>query len=104
MSDLRKIIVTATSEMLDDPGEHGIYKTTRFYDRLEREITEYMVSNSTAIDIQALIADVVKNSVHLSIPLQNVIAKYIDYQSAPIVTVSNQALADSLFGKDDAKV
>lgn len=42
MSDLRKIIVNATSEMLDEPGENGIYRTTRFYNRLEREVTEYM--------------------------------------------------------------
>lgn len=42
MSDLRNIIVTATSEMLDEPDSNGIYKTTRFYNRLEREFNEYM--------------------------------------------------------------
>lgn len=42
MSELRKIIVNATSEMLDEPDEKGIYRTTRFYNRLEREVTEYM--------------------------------------------------------------
>lgn len=41
MSELRKIIVNATTEMLDEPGEHGIYKTARFYDRLEQEVTDY---------------------------------------------------------------
>lgn len=86
--ELRKIIVNATSEMLDEPGEGGIYQTTRFYDRLEKEITEYMNGPRLVPDpMFELILETVKNSAYLSINLQNVIAKYLDYQSAPRVVM-----------------
>lgn len=89
MNSLRNIIVTATSEMLDEPGKHGIYKTTRFYDRLESEITEYMKSAPTPVDIHDLIVEIVKNSASISIPMQNAIARYLDFLSNPQIVLTN---------------
>lgn len=87
-SELRKIIVNATSEMLDDPGENGIYKTGRFYDRLESEINEYMQENPKQGNIYRLMLETVQNSAHVTPELQNVIAKYLDYQSVPPVMIT----------------
>lgn len=88
--DLRQIIVAATSDMLDHPNAHGIYPTSKFYDRLEVELAEYIEGRAThagisisSSDIHELMLQTVKNSLHVSIPMQNAIAKYIDYQSAP---------------------
>lgn len=90
MSELRKIIVNATSEMLDEPDEHGIYKTSRFYDRVEKEVTEYMQMHPGPINIYDLIMATVKNSEHLTPTMQNMVAKYLDYQSAPRVVMSGK--------------
>ena len=38
--EIRKAIVNHTSEMLDNPNEHGIYPTSEFFDNLEKEICE----------------------------------------------------------------
>lgn len=101
MSDLRKIIVTATSEMLDNPNKSGIYPTTKFYDRLEAEITEYMELHPTPTNLYDLMLETVKNSQSVSIPLQNTITKYLDYQSMPRVKLNSQAIAESLFNQND---
>ena len=41
MTKIRDIIVKNTSEMLDNPDEYGIYPTTRFYNKLEKEIRSW---------------------------------------------------------------
>lgn len=89
MSGLRKIIVNATSEMLDEPNEHGIYKTSRFYDRLEREVTEYFgqpqIIESPCLE---LMLETVKNSATVEPELQRVIAQYCGVQSQPVRIIS----------------
>lgn len=35
---IRKVIVKRASEMLDNPDEHGIYPTTKFYNDLEADM------------------------------------------------------------------
>lgn len=102
MSELRKIIVNATSEMLDEPDENGIYKTSRFYDRLESEVNEYIQLHPGPINIYDLIMETVKNSQHLTPTMQNMVARYLDYQSAPRMVVKGEMpnkVADTLFGK-----
>lgn len=85
MTSLRKIIVNATSEMLDEPDEHGIYKTSRFYDRLEREVSEYFgqpqIIESPCLE---LLLETVKNSAVMTQELQNAVAQYVTVQSQPI--------------------
>jgi len=39
---LRTLIVKHTSEMLDNPGDLGIYPTTKFYNNLEAAITQHI--------------------------------------------------------------
>lgn len=99
MKDLRGIIVNATTEMLDEPGDHGIYKTARFYDRLEREVTEYFEAQPTGpAAIHQLLLETVRNSQHLHPEMQKVIARYMDYQSAP--RISHNVIKSKLFGED----
>lgn len=89
MSELRKIIVNATSEMLDEPDEHGIYKTSRFYDRLEREVHEYFgqpqIIESPCLE---LLHETAKNSATVEPELQKVIAQFCSVQSQPVRIIS----------------
>lgn len=89
MSELRKIIVNATSEMLDEPDGVGIYKTTRFYDRLEKEVNEYFgqpqIIESPCLE---LLLETVKNSVTVEPELQKVIAQFCGVQSQPVRIIS----------------
>lgn len=102
MKDLRGIIVNATSEMLDNPDEYGIYPTGKFYDRLEAEVTEFMELNPTQTNLYDLMLQTVKNSSSVSIPLQNAVAKYIDWQASPRTSIKSDQIAKSLFGpKED---
>lgn len=88
MSELRKIIVAATSEMLDEPGEHGIYKTTRFYDRLEKELTEYMNGPRIVPDpCFELLLETVKNAAILPVSLMETVAQYVSYQGTPKMVI-----------------
>jgi hypothetical protein len=93
MTELRNIIVNATSEMLDEPDENGIYKTGRFYDRLESEITEHLSIQPDPVG--ALLRDAIKNSPHLTERLQDAVATYVDFQAHP-----PRLIASKLFGKD----
>jgi hypothetical protein len=43
-TELRKLIVEKTSEMLDNPDSYGIYPTTHFYDELERGIVRLLAA------------------------------------------------------------
>lgn len=99
MSGLRKIIVNATSEMLDEPDEHGIYKTSRFYDRLEKEVYEYFgqpqIIESPYLE---LMVETVKNSSNIHPELQKVIAQFLGVQSQPVRYV--KPIRSKLFGKD----
>lgn len=99
MSELRKIIVNATSEMLDEPDENGIYKTGRFYNRLEKEVTEHFeqpyIAPSPYLE---LMLETVKNSANVHPELQKVIAKFLDYQSTPVMFTKE--IKSKLFGKD----
>ena len=87
MSDLRKIIVNATSEMLDAPDEHGIYPTGKFYDRLENEVQEYMDQHPNPVNVHNLIVQTVEHSADIGVPLQAAIAKYIEYLSHPVMSI-----------------
>lgn len=90
MSDLRKIIVNATSEMLDEPNEHGIYNTTRFYDRLEKEVTEHFDGvRIVESPFMELMLETVKNSPHVTPRLQNAIAQFMEFQSKPVMYVKS---------------
>lgn len=99
MSDLRTIIVNATSEMLDEPGEHGIYKTGRFYDRLENEISYYYESKPNPVNTHQLIIETAKAAPAMTQELQNAIAHYIEYLATPQITTKQ--IAKHLFGKED---
>lgn len=92
MKDLREIIVNATSEMLDEPDQNGLYKTTRFYNRLEKEVEEYIASMPTDQNFHKLMLQTVKNSEHVTPRLQNVIAQYLEFQSKPPVIASSVKL------------
>lgn len=87
-TDLRKIIVNATSEMLDEPGENGIYQTTRFYNRLESEVQEYIDTQPNPINVHELVLETVKNSSGMNMALQSAVANYIEYLSHPKMTIN----------------
>lgn len=93
MSELRKIIVEATTEMLDSPDEHGIYPTTKFYNRLENDLLDHFIKQSgepTVIHDDAfaeLILNLSKQTT-LTGRLQNAIATYLEYQSHPVMTIN----------------
>lgn len=98
MNDLRKIIVNATSEMLDNPDEHGIYPTTKFYERLEADITEYMQMHPNPVNVYALAMQLAKTGGELTPALQNAIASYLDRLSSP--KTNHKAIEIALFGKE----
>lgn len=91
MSELRKIIVNATSEMLDEPDENGIYKTSKFYDRLEKEITQHfggvVIEPSPYLE---LMLETVKNSPHLTAQMQNAVAQFLSLQTVPKIVMSGK--------------
>lgn len=48
----RKVIYEIISEMLDNPDEHGIYPTTRAYDRLEQLIEAARNEGRAELDVK----------------------------------------------------
>jgi len=96
--EIRKIIVDATSQMLDEPDENGIYKTSRFYNRLENEITEYIEMHPDPMNVYKLVVQTVEHSADITPPLQAAVARYIDWLATPRMTMDTKAISHQLFG------